>query len=289
MKDAAGPWPETRPRRAWVAGLLAALFMGLGHLYVGRPRAAWLLMALPPFTILAALVAPVASDRGAVAAILGTVGLYGAIWVAQIVWAVVVARGTGARYVLRPCNRNIVYVGFVVASVCVSVVVGTAKQLVIGAYRLPSRSMAPTLLVGDRVLVTRLAEADRTPRRGDLIVYVYPKDRSKDSIKRVVGMPGDFIEIVDKTVLVNGEPYTVPGEVHDDPITFPADKNPRDNLAPLRVPLDNYFVLGDNRDHSLDSRFLGPVPRSDLRGRVRAIYWSWGGDGVRWERIGRVP
>jgi len=278
--------PATRSRKAWVAALLAALFPGFGHLYAGRPRAAWLLLSVPPLILLAGTAVPVAVDRGAVATVVGFNALDLLIWIGQIVWAVMVARAAGPKYVLRRCNRRGAYAWFVVASVCVGLLGGSAAELVYHGYRISSRSMAPTMLPGDRVLVTRLAPADRTPRRGDLIVYVYPADRSKDFVKRVVGMPGETIEIIDKVVYVNGKPYADPAAVHDDPHTLPASKFPRDNMAALRIPDSHYFVLGDNRDNSLDSRFHGPVPLSDVRGRVRVIYWSWADGHVRWGRIG---
>jgi signal peptidase I len=124
-------------------------------------------------------------------------------------------------------------------------------------------------------------------------VFRFPEDEEKDFIKRVVGVPGDTIEIRDKTLYINGtlvddQDYTQ----RIDPGVISRDLNPRDNIGPLTVPPDSYFVLGDNRDQSLDSRFWGYVHSSKIKGKATIIYWSWSGKGnwsewVRWERIGR--
>ncbi len=126
--------------------------------------------------------------------------------------------------------------------------------------------------------------------RGDVIVFQYPEDESKDFLKRVVGLPGDTIEIKDKIVYINGalvddKAYTK----RVDPDTIKREINPRDNFGPVVVPGKSYFVLGDNRDQSLDSRFFGYVEASKIKGKVSVIYWSWDGKDsrVRWERIGR--
>lgn len=195
----------------------------------------------------------------------------------------------------------------------------TIRVFFVQAFKIPSGSMIPTLLIGDHILVsklaygfqlptdcefqvsfppvtcyssTMLAEFD-TPHRGDVIVFRYPEDENKDFIKRVIGTPGDTISIKNKKVIVNGE------ELEDTAFTQRIDPgmidgriNPRDNFGPITIPPDSYFVMGDNRDQSLDSRFWGFVKMDKIKGRAFLVYWSWNGQGnwtnwVRWDRIGK--
>jgi signal peptidase I len=165
--------------------------------------------------------------------------------------------------------------------------------------------MVPTLTIGDHILVTKflydfkLPYWDRIlirfsePQRGDIIVFKFPEDESKDFIKRVVGLPGDTVEIRNKQVWINGEPLVEPYVQHLDPNILPHQVQPRDNLGPMKVPPDSYFVMGDNRDQSLDSRFWGFVKLEKIKGKAFLIYWSWNGQGalahwVRWERLGKT-
>jgi signal peptidase I len=196
----------------------------------------------------------------------------------------------------------------------------TIRVFVVQAFKIPSGSMIPTLLIGDHILVSKLAYGFQLPKdcefqvsfppvtcfsstlvlnfdppqRGDIIVFRYPEDESKDFIKRVIGLPGDTIHIQNKKVTVNGQPLM------DEAFTQRIDQgiidgriNPRDNLGPLTVPPDSYFVMGDNRDQSLDSRFWGFVRMDKIKGRAFLVYWSWNGQGswtnlIRWERIGKL-
>ena len=174
------------------------------------------------------------------------------------------------------------------------------RTYIVQAYKIPSGSMLDTLQIGDHLLVNKFIYgipipfthrhvlALRDVRRGDVVVFKYPEDETKDFIKRVVGLPGDTIEVIDKTVYLNGAPYVIPTEQHTDPLSYPAELQPRDNLGPVTVPPQSYFVMGDNRDHSLDSRFWGFVRKDQLLGKAVVIYWSWDPEagGVRLSRIG---
>jgi signal peptidase I len=170
------------------------------------------------------------------------------------------------------------------------------RGYIVQAYKIPSGSMLETLQIGDHLLVnkflygvnipftdTRILEV-RAPERGDVIVFIYPEDESKDFIKRIVGLPGETISVVDKVVYIDGEPHQIETEQHVDPLTYPAELQPRDNLGPVTVPPNAYFVMGDNRDRSLDSRFWGFVDRGKIRGKAVIIYWS----GSRFGRIGQL-
>jgi len=176
------------------------------------------------------------------------------------------------------------------------------RTYIVQAYKIPSGSMLETLQIGDHLLVNKFIFGIPIPftharilplrdvRRGDVVVFKYPEDETKDFIKRVVGLPGDTIEVIDKTVYLNGKPYTIPSEQHTDPLTYPAELQPRDNLGQITVPPDSFFMMGDNRDHSLDSRFWGFVRRDELLGKAVVIYWSWDPENgsVRFSRIGQL-
>ncbi|MCS7280522.1 MAG: signal peptidase I [Desulfobacterota bacterium] len=180
------------------------------------------------------------------------------------------------------------------------------RSFFIQAFKIPSSSMEPTLLVGDHLLVNRLSYVVKVPftdkiiyeiskpKRGDVIVFRYPMDETKDFIKRVIAIEGDTIEIKNKVVYLNGEKIAEPYAIFADPIILPRNVAPRDNFGPVKVPKDSYFVLGDNRDRSLDSRFWGFVRKEHLVGKAFILYFSWNKEPkniwgyVRWDRIGML-
>jgi signal peptidase I len=180
------------------------------------------------------------------------------------------------------------------------------RSFVVQAFKIPSSSMEPTLLVGDHLLVNRLSYLVKVPfsdivllhikgpSRGDVVVFRYPEDRTKDFIKRVIAKEGDVVEIKDKVVYVNGQRADYPQAVFAEATIIPGSYSPRDNLGPVTVPKDSYFVMGDNRDRSLDSRFWGFVQYDDFVGRALIIYFSWNGNSpdffhyIRWTRIGHL-
>ncbi len=188
-------------------------------------------------------------------------------------------------------------------------------SFIVQSFEIPSGSMIPTLLLGDRILVnkfifgTRVPFTDvtlfplREPMRGEIVVFVPPVGfespigRDTHLIKRVVGLPGDTLEIIDKRLLVNGKEFPVPNAHWDDPGVIGNGSSVRDNFGPIVVPPHSYFMMGDNRDNSYDSRFWGFVPEEELTGKPLMIYWSWditaGSvfkrlDTIRWGRIGDI-
>ncbi|HKG93897.1 MAG TPA: signal peptidase I [Gemmatimonadaceae bacterium] len=200
------------------------------------------------------------------------------------------------------------------------------RAFFVEAFKIPSGSMERTLLVGDFLLVNKLvygAEVPFTgvhlprvqrPKRGDVIVFVWPKDPSKNFVKRLVGLPGDTLEMHDGLLFVNGDAQGERYVTRTDPDVDPsaadfewqsahlvktaeaAHMHPsRNNWGPLVVPELSYFVLGDNRDNSLDSRYWGFVPDSLVRGRPMFVYYSYAPDTsarfpwltrIRWQRLG---
>ena len=170
------------------------------------------------------------------------------------------------------------------------------------AFKIPSESMVPTLLVGDHLLGNKFAYGIKVPftdfyiykgedpRRGDVVIFEYPNDPSVDYIKRVIGVPGDTVKVVNKQLYVNGEAVQEPYTQFIDGDTI---RPIRDNFGEMTLPPGKYFMMGDNRDNSEDSRFWGVVDRSAMRAKAWRIYWSWEGftgkgisESVRWERLG---
>ncbi len=151
------------------------------------------------------------------------------------------------------------------------------RVFVISAYRVSSASMENTLYEGDYIFVNKLAyEYGGSPQAGDIIVFIYPNNPNKDFIKRIVAMPGQTVEIADKILYVDGAVAEIPIESkHIDQRIIPGDLSFRDNFGPFEVPPGQYFVVGDNRDDSRDSRFWGGVPDENIKGKAVFVYWSW--------------
>jgi signal peptidase I len=166
------------------------------------------------------------------------------------------------------------------------------RTFVVQAFKIPSGSMKQTLQIGDHILVNKFIYGlkipylrknvipIKKPRRGDIVVFKYPIDPNKDFIKRVIGLPGDVIEIRDKKLYVNHKRVNHAFGVYTDSRIFPAHTRPRDNFGPITVPEHSLFVMGDNRDESFDSRFWGFVDYKALNGKAFI--------GVRWSRLGRI-
>lgn len=151
------------------------------------------------------------------------------------------------------------------------------RIFVVSAYRVNSGSMEDTLMTGDYIFVNKLAyDYGTNPTAGDIIVFKYPNNPEKDFIKRIVAGPGQTVEIVDKTVYVDGQVSPIAETMKNiDKRILPGDLSFRDNFVPYKVPDGYYFVLGDNRDDSQDSRFWGSVPVENIRGKALFVYWSW--------------
>ncbi len=192
------------------------------------------------------------------------------------------------------------------------------RTFFIQAYKIPSGSMEPTLLVGDHIIVNKLDYGFRLPdsifgltpfasqipygkylfqieptRRGDVVVFVFPEDKSKDFIKRVVGIPGDTVEVRAGVLYLNGQRVPDRHAHFEKSLAERVLSSQEDYMGPLKLAPNQYFMMGDNRDHSYDSRFWGPVTRDAIEGRAIFIYWSCADDvsalscfyDVRWPRM----
>ena len=260
---------NNKPRRPWLAALLTIGEIGLGHIYSGKPRrglilygaslllgllAASLIIILPPVTYL-------------VVALLA--GL--AFTVYCVVDAVIIAKRKKQSYALAKYNRWFVYVGYLLLAWVVFIVGDSfiVTPYLVEAYKMPTGSMETTLLIGDRLLVNKHIYRTNEPKRGDLVVFKYPLDPKVPYIKRLVGLPGEKVEIIGRTLYINGESLKEKYAQHIDPGSI------NDHYGPYHVPAGQYFVLGDNRDNSQDSRFWGFVPREYMLGKAFMICWSF--------------
>jgi signal peptidase I len=186
------------------------------------------------------------------------------------------------------------------------------RTFVIQAFKIPSGSMMDTLLIGDHLIVSKFSYGIQIPRpamikvfgvtvpffdtrlvnawgdieHGDVVVFRFPGDRSKDYIKRVVGLPGDIVELKDRVVYIDGKKWDDPYAVHKGGL-YGMDSEKNYNFGPYTVPEGQVFVMGDNRERSYDSRYWGSVPIRDIKGKAFIIYWSWDKD-EGWIRFSRI-
>jgi signal peptidase I len=183
------------------------------------------------------------------------------------------------------------------------------RTFVVQAFKIPTGSMEENLLIGDHLLVNKFvfapagSAAERavlplgTIGRRDIVVFKFPEEPERDFIKRVIGLPGETIEVREKKVYINGSPLEEPyahylqagGESEFGEIT---SADVRERYGPVVVPPNQYFVMGDNRDNSQDSRYWGFLPRDYIKGKALIIYWSYDSGGgsqffsrARWNRI----
>ncbi len=199
------------------------------------------------------------------------------------------------------------YVEPIVIAVLIALFIRT---FIVQAFKIPSSSMEPTLQVGDHILVSKFIYGVKipftqkklfqyqTPSRGDVIVFVFPMDKSKDFIKRVIGVEGDRIDIEGDKIYINGKRMEDPWGYYDSQNAWRRSLGPVGPFEHVVVPKDHLFVLGDNRDNSQDSRVWGFVHLNEVKGKAFLIYFSgpsflhillpWIWDEIRWERFGRV-
>ena len=168
------------------------------------------------------------------------------------------------------------YVEAILVAVVIAVIL---RMFVVQAYRVSSGSMENSLLEGDFVFVNKLAYRFAEPQINDVIVFEFPMNTTKDYIKRIVALPGQTVEIRNKQLYVDSQMVgDVGGIFHKDSQVLQEVYSQRDFFGPLTVPSNQYFVMGDNRDDSQDSRFWGCLDRSHIKGRAGIVYFSWAPD-----------
>jgi signal peptidase I len=176
------------------------------------------------------------------------------------------------------------------------------RTFVVQAFKIPTGSMENNLLVGDHLLVNKFVFAPTESaverallptqpiRRGDVIVFKYPEEPERDFIKRVIGLPGETLEMRHKRIYINGSPidepyvhFLQPPSAVDQEV---ASYDVRERYGPVTVPADQYFVMGDNRDNSQDSRYWGFLPRDYVKGKALMVYWSYKTDRDEYQETG---
>ena len=180
----------------------------------------------------------------------------------------------------RPDNRAIKgkalwreYLETIIIALLAAVIL---RIFVVSAYHVSSGSMENSLMPGDYIFVNKLAYEFSPPKIGDIIVFENPFDPGEDYIKRIVAVGGQTVEIYDKTVYVDGQVAKIPMNAKFiDQNILHGSLSPRDNFGPIVIPEDQYFVMGDNRDDSQDSRFWGPLDKKYIKGKAVFIYFSY--------------
>ena len=279
-------------RKPWIAGLLTFFSIGLGHVYAGEAKRGIFLflgqgILFLIFFILSSLL--IASPTVILILFIGcSVGYF----IFCLLNSIKVAQQNKAEYQLKKYNRWYVYLAYwVVASLIIQPIVTTGfKEYIIQAYKIQAGSMLPTLKIGDMILVNKNIYKFQTPKRGDVVVFEFPKDPSEDYIKRIIAVGGDTVEIRNKILYLNGIQQKEISVINTSDTIFSSAKSPRDNFGPITVSQNAIFLLGDNRDNSFDSRFWGTVNENKIKGKAICLYWSWDGknSSIRWNRIGKT-
>jgi signal peptidase I len=209
---------------------------------------------------------------------------------------------------IRKANKKGVVREYAEAFVIAFIIALLIRTFLVQAFKIPSSSMEPTLLVGDHILVTKFIYGIRIPyigkkfltfhkpKRGDIIVFVYPEDHKKDFIKRVIATEGEEVQVKQGKIFINGMAIEDPWGVYRERNgpSIPSRFRPRDNYGPRLIPPNALFVLGDNRDNSQDSRYWGFVDLSAVKGKAFVIYFSYHKrathllDKVRWNRFAKL-
>jgi signal peptidase I len=248
---------QNTERNKLIAVLLGLVMPGLGQVYNGELlKGACLIIIYSAVFITGMRFSMLLPDKWLLVCLIMTMTAVLAVYFLSAIDAYRKAKHLSGKEAGTIYNKWYFYIAsFMLGSVLLlGAVYGYVHERIVALYKIPSGSMQPQVLVGDRILVDNTAYGRVSPHKGDIIVFVYLDDRSKTYIKRIAALPGEIVSTAD------GKDFV--------------------------VPHGHVFVLGDNRMHSEDSRKFGPVPLRDILGKARLICWSIGPDGVRWDRIG---
>ena len=268
---------ECTPRSPWLALILSLVAPGLGQVYNGQWRKGVGFFLAELF--LALFMVLFWADFAAMLLCVSILAGYNLF----VAWEAMATARRQRDYMLVPCNRWWVYLLFLAVSLGAGAAFEHAvKSWFFQAYQVPSASMLPTLRAGDHFMVEVLEPEDEL-KRGEIVIFSLPATGGKEFVKRVVGLPGETVEIRDRVVSVNGASLDEPYIQH----TREGSQPLRDDFGPVTLGPDQYFLMGDNREASYDSRWLGPVPRASITGRARYVYFPGDFNAPDWvERLG---
>lgn len=286
-------------RKPWVAALLSAVFPGLGQVYSGRVKKGFLLSCLFLVIVVASVIVMMEYSAAPLNVIIPFFTIV-ATFLFILIDAMITAKRFGGMYLRRWYNRWYVYLGAI--ALVAFVVVPIMRDAVGEAFGISRRAMADTLVPGDYVLLDKFSYGiqihllgtwvtePRMPKRGDVIVFEDPGNETKHFLKRVIGLPGETVEIRAKKVFIDGNLLDEPYLQDVDATATANSRSSSDAYGPVKIPAAKLFLLGDNLDDSQDSRFWGFLDQQKVVGRARRILWSWdpATRRVRWERIGRI-
>ncbi len=298
---------DHKKRRPLSAFFLSMAATGLGHIYCGKlAKGLTLFFVSFAFAPIVATLMKSASSAIALGAVIVSIGVLVFVFVYAAIDSIMIARKMGHEYQLREYNRWYIYLLFIIVSVAYPTNLSNhTREHLVQAYKIPSISMAPNILKKDFILLNKVIYKRKRPQRGEVVVFVCPNDRRLDYVKRIVAMPGDTVEMKDNVLFVNNVPLTyetidrktVVGLSDEVKGTVMVEKGAgirhrivvnraaadSGNFEKVIVPNGHCFVLGDNRSASQDSRYFGPVPLADVKGRVDFIYIP----AASWSRFGK--
>jgi signal peptidase I len=302
-------------RRIWLAILLSLIMPGLGQVYCGRLKRGLVLnfLNILPLPIIIGLFS-VSVSPALMQMVIVLVTAGGMVQLTAIIDSAILAKRATAKYQLKDYNTPVVYVLFVLIVTGGSI--GSAlyiRSRGLEAFRIPTASCYPTIVPNDRILTNKLAYNRNNPGKGDLVVHICPFDRHSNYIKRVVAVAGDTIEVKDNQLYVNDrklpqrklpestlnnirisiEGKLLKGQVFEETngstkynifLAEPPHDKTAGNFEKITVPEHHCFVLGDNRNLSMDSRDFGPIPLATIKGRADYVYWP----AMSWSHFGKI-
>ncbi len=282
-----------KKRNPLLAVILSIAATGLGHIYCGNLTKGLVLFFIS-FVFAPVIVTGIESMSSTLSLVLAILSILFlvAVFIYAAVDAFFLARRSPSPYVLKEFNRWYIYLMFMVVSVSYPTSISNSiRDHILQAFKIPSTSMAPTILKGDHLLLNKSIYNRQSPKRGDVVVFVNPNDRHKYWIKRIVALPKDTVEVKGNVLFINDEPIALrptskarSADKDGQVIQKGLEEKTGSDFPKMKVPNGHCFVLGDNRGNSIDSRHFGPVPLRDVLGRVDFIYLP----AKTWSRFGAL-
>jgi len=274
---------NTSKRKPFISFVLSILTPGLGQVYNAQLKKGIIIYS--GFILLEFLIIPVFKLQLSFNGMMFWMAASFTIYIYAIVDSIFYTMQKKDN-IIFPYNKWLIYLLVIIFNMSIHYIFSRSEYWGVKAYSIPTTAMEPTLLLDDYIIADLKCYNDRNPNPGDLIIFQYPLDPELDYIKRCVAVGGQTVEIIEKVVYINGERFPDSSYVKFiDPRIFGKEEGrysfktynnlgSRDNFGPFLVPEGHYFVMGDNRDNSADSRDWGAVPGKNLKGQVLFVYFS---------------